>query len=98
MTPKEKAKELVDWFLEEGLYSFGRYQYSDVEDREGSKFCATKLVDTNTSKKVTIFIISVLTNYLYQNFYRGDILAKNHDIFARVNLNQLQIVRVNRKF
>jgi hypothetical protein len=45
MTPKEKAHELVDWFLDEGLNSFGRYQSSEKEDLEGAKFCATKVVD-----------------------------------------------------
>jgi hypothetical protein len=41
----EKARELVDWFLDEGLNSFGRYQSSEKEDLEGAKFCATKVVD-----------------------------------------------------
>jgi len=45
MTPKEKAEELVNWFLDEGLHSFGRYQCTEIEDLEGSKFCATKVVD-----------------------------------------------------
>ena len=45
MTPKEKAIELVNWFLDEGLNSFGRYQSSEKEDLEGAKFCATKVVD-----------------------------------------------------
>jgi len=45
LTPKEKAKELVQWFLNEGLPSFGRYQSTDTEDLKGAKFCAIKLVD-----------------------------------------------------
>ena len=45
MTPKDKAKELVDWFLDEGLHEFGRYQSTVTEDLEGAKFCANKIVD-----------------------------------------------------
>jgi len=45
MTPKEKAEELVKWFLNEGLHKYGRYQSSDVEDLIGAKFSATKVVD-----------------------------------------------------
>lgn len=45
MIPKEKAKELVDWFLDEGLHEFGRYQSTVEEDLEGAKFCANKIVD-----------------------------------------------------
>jgi chaperone required for assembly of F1-ATPase len=45
MTPKEKAEELVNWFLDEGLHSFGRYQCTEIEDLEGSKFCAIKVVN-----------------------------------------------------
>lgn len=45
MTPKEKAAELVNWFLNEGLNSFGRYQSTSQEDLEGAKFCATKVVN-----------------------------------------------------
>lgn len=45
MTPKEKAEELYDWFLNEGKDSYGRYQSSEVEDLEGAKFCALKTVD-----------------------------------------------------
>ena len=44
-TAKEKARELVDWFLDEGLNSFGRYQSSEEEDLEGAKFCTTKVVE-----------------------------------------------------
>jgi hypothetical protein len=45
MTPKEKAEELVKWFLNEGLHEYGRYQSSDVEDLIGAKFSTTKVVD-----------------------------------------------------
>ena len=45
MTPKEKAKELYDWFSNEGKHSFNRYQSSEKEDSEGAKFCALKTVD-----------------------------------------------------
>jgi hypothetical protein len=45
MTPKEKARELVDWFLDEGLHEFGRYQSTVEEDLEGAKFCANKIVN-----------------------------------------------------
>jgi len=45
MTPKEKANELVQWFLDEGLPSFGRYQSTETEDLQGARFCATKVVD-----------------------------------------------------
>ncbi len=45
MTPKEKANELVQWFLHEGLPSFGRYQSTETEDLQGARFCATKVVD-----------------------------------------------------
>ena len=45
MNYREKAQELVEWFLNEGLHKYGRYQSSDVEDLIGAKFSATKVVD-----------------------------------------------------
>jgi hypothetical protein len=45
MTPKEKAVELYNWFADEGKHSYGRYQSTDIEDKEGAIYCALKTVD-----------------------------------------------------
>jgi hypothetical protein len=59
MTPKEKAEQLFNWFLNEGLHSYSRYQSSSIEDREGAKFCALKVADEKISKN----IINTLVDY-----------------------------------
>jgi hypothetical protein len=45
LTPKEKAQELFNWFIKDGIYSFSRYQSTDIEDKEGAIYCSIKQVD-----------------------------------------------------
>jgi hypothetical protein len=66
MTPKEKAVELYNWFADEGKHSYGRYQSTDIEDKEGAIYCALKTVNEIINSRPAITDSQIE----YQNYWQ----------------------------